>query len=43
MLTSILILAALFAVFTFIRPRAGCGGHCGLCAKSCGSAESHHD
>jgi hypothetical protein len=43
MFTSILIVAALFAIFAFTRPRAGCGGNCGMCARACGSSESHHD
>jgi hypothetical protein len=42
MLTTIILVAALFVVFGFTRPRAGCGGNCGMCAKSCGSSESDH-
>lgn len=42
MLTTILTVAALFAVFAVVKPRAGCGGNCGMCTKSC-SPESHHD
>jgi heterodisulfide reductase subunit C len=42
MLTTILAVAVLFGVFAFVKPRAGCGGNCGLCTKSC-SSESHHD
>jgi hypothetical protein len=43
MFTTIALVAVLFAVFGFLRPRAGCGGNCGMCAKSCGSSEPHHE
>lgn len=43
MLTTILTVAALFAVYGLVRPRAGCGGSCGMCEKSCGSSEAHHE
>jgi hypothetical protein len=44
MLTTILTVAVLFVLFGFLRPRTGCGGNCGMCAKSCeSSAESHHE
>jgi hypothetical protein len=43
MLAAIFTVAVLFAIFGFLRPRAGCGGNCGMCAKSCGSSESHHE
>lgn len=37
--------ALLFAVYGWARPKAGCGGSCGGCSKSCstGQGGSEHD
>jgi hypothetical protein len=43
MVTTIVIVAALFAVYGFLRPRDGCKHNCGMCSKTCGSAEHHHE
>ena len=44
MLTTILLVAVLFAVYGFLRPRAGCTHNCGYCVKACGARElDHHD
>lgn len=43
MVTGILSVAALFALFALVKPRAGCGGNCGMCAKACGPSERNHD
>lgn len=42
MLIGILSVAALFALFVLVKPRAGCGGNCGMCAKACNSSERNH-
>jgi hypothetical protein len=43
MLTAILAIAVLFAVYGLVRPRGGCTHNCGLCARTCGAPEPHHD
>jgi hypothetical protein len=43
MFTAILSVAALFAVYAFVKPRAGCTHNCGMCPKACGSSESDHE
>jgi hypothetical protein len=43
MLTAILAVGALFAVYGLVRPRAGCTHNCGFCAKACGAPEHDHD
>lgn len=42
MVIGILAVAVLFAVFALVKPRAGCGGNCGLCKNACNSSERHH-
>jgi hypothetical protein len=39
MWTGILLAAALFAIYGFLRPRGGCAHNCGMCTKTCGSTE----
>jgi hypothetical protein len=43
MLTAMVSVAALFAIYCVIRPRAGCTHNCGMCARTCGSPENDHD
>jgi hypothetical protein len=43
MFTAILAVAALFAVYGFVRPRAGCSHDCGMCDTACASSERQHD
>jgi hypothetical protein len=43
MLTAIVIVAVLFAVYGLVRPRVGCTHNCGFCPKACGTPEPEHD
>jgi hypothetical protein len=43
MLTAMAAVALLFVVFALVRPRAGCGGDCGICGKACSDSEHDHD
>jgi hypothetical protein len=38
---SILFLALLFGVYGLLRPRGGCGGNCGACARACHTNPGH--
>jgi len=33
MLTAVLSVAALFAVYVLVKPRVGCSGDCGMCGR----------
>ena len=43
MVTTIVIVAALFAIFGFVRQSSSCGGNCGMCHKACSNSEHHHE
>jgi hypothetical protein len=42
MLTTILVVAALFAVYGYVRSQAECTHDCGACPKACGPPERDH-
>jgi bacterioferritin-associated ferredoxin len=42
MLTGILSAAVLFMLFGLLRPRAGCGGNCGMCRNACDEEQGKH-
>jgi hypothetical protein len=43
MLTTILVVGALFVIYGVVRAKTGCSENCGRCSRGCGSSESHHD
>jgi hypothetical protein len=42
-LISIVVVAALFALFGLLKPRPGCGPHCSVCKSPCEHAAGGKD